>query len=44
MRMPIVSRILFCFVSAYLVVGAHIADYSRAHLFRSPLAAPCEVP
>ena len=32
MRMPIVSRILFCFVSIYLVVGAHIADYSRSHL------------
>jgi hypothetical protein len=32
MRMPIVSRILFCFVSIYLVVGAHVADYSRSHL------------
>jgi hypothetical protein len=33
MRMPLISRILFCFVSVYLVVGAHIADYSRTHLF-----------
>jgi len=33
MRMPLVSRILFCLVSVYLVVGAHIADYSRTHLF-----------
>jgi hypothetical protein len=33
MRMPLVSRILFCFVSVYLAVGAHIADYSRTHLF-----------
>jgi hypothetical protein len=33
MRMPVVSRILFCFVSVYLVIGAHIADYSRTHLF-----------
>ena len=32
MRMPIVSRVLFCFVSIYLVAGAHIADYSRSHL------------
>lgn len=32
MRMPLVSRILFCFVSLYLIVGAHIADYSRTHL------------
>jgi hypothetical protein len=32
MRMPIASRFLFCFVSVYLVVGAHIADYSRTHL------------
>jgi hypothetical protein len=32
MRMPLSSRILFCFVSLYLVVGAHIADYSRTHL------------
>ena len=32
MRMPFVSRILFCFVSLYLVVGAHVADYSRTHL------------
>jgi hypothetical protein len=32
MRMPLISRILFCFVSIYLVVGAHIADYSRTHL------------
>jgi hypothetical protein len=31
-RMPLVSRILFCFVSLYLVVGAHVADYSRTHL------------
>ncbi|MDE1175594.1 MAG: hypothetical protein PW789_03210 [Edaphobacter sp.] len=39
MRMPIVSRILFCFVSLYLVVGAHIADYSRTHLL-DPLWPP----
>ena len=32
MRMPLISRILFYFVSLYLVVGAHIADYSRTHL------------
>jgi len=32
MRMPLFSRVLFCFVSVYLVVGAHIADYSRSHL------------
>jgi hypothetical protein len=32
MRMPLVSRVLFCLVSVYLVVGAHIADYSRTHL------------
>jgi hypothetical protein len=32
MRMPFISRVLFCFVSIYLVVGAHIADYSRTHL------------
>ena len=32
MRMPLVSRVLFCFVSLYLVVGAHVADYSRTHL------------
>ncbi|WP_158821722.1 DUF6640 family protein [Granulicella sp. S156] len=32
MRMPLVSRVFFCFVSIYLVVGAHIADYSRTHL------------
>jgi hypothetical protein len=32
MRMPLVSRILFCFVSLYLIVGAHIADYSRTRL------------
>jgi tetrahydromethanopterin S-methyltransferase subunit C len=31
-RMPLVSRILFCFVSLYLVIGAHVADYSRTHL------------
>jgi hypothetical protein len=32
MRMPLVSRIIFYFVSIYLAVGAHIADYSRSHL------------
>jgi hypothetical protein len=32
MRMPLVSRVLFYFVSLYLVVGAHVADYSRTHL------------
>ncbi len=32
MRMPLLSRILFCFVSVYLAIGAHIADYSRTHL------------
>jgi hypothetical protein len=32
MRMPLISRVLFCFVSVYLVIGAHIADYSRTHL------------
>jgi hypothetical protein len=32
MRMPLVSRIVFCFISIYLVIGAHIADYSRTHL------------
>jgi hypothetical protein len=32
MRMPLISRILFCFVSVYLVIGAHIADYSHTHL------------
>ena len=32
MRMPLVSRVLFCFVSLYLVLGAHLADYSRSHL------------
>jgi hypothetical protein len=32
MRMPLVSRVLFCFVSVYLVIGAHIADYSHTHL------------
>jgi hypothetical protein len=32
MRMPMVSRVLFSFVSIYLVVGAHVADYSRTHL------------
>ncbi len=33
MRMPLVSRIVFYFLSLYLVVGAHVADYSRTHLF-----------
>jgi hypothetical protein len=32
MRMPLTSRILFCFVGLYLAVGAHIADYSHTHL------------
>lgn len=32
MQMPLVSRVLFCFVSAYLAIGAHIADYSRTHM------------
>ena len=31
MRMPPISRILFCFVSLYLVIGAHVADFSRTH-------------
>ena len=33
MRMPLVSRVIFYFVSLYLVVGAHVFDYSRTHLF-----------
>jgi hypothetical protein len=33
MRMPLVSRIIFCFVSIYLVIGAHLADYSGTHIF-----------
>jgi hypothetical protein len=41
MRMPRISRIFFSFVSVYLVVGAHIADYSRTHLLDPPLAATC---
>jgi hypothetical protein len=32
MRMPLTSRILFYCVSIYLVVGAHIADFSRTHI------------
>lgn len=32
MRMPNISRGIFYFVSIYLVVGAHVADYSRTHL------------
>ena len=31
MRMPLSSRIIFCFVSVYMIVGAHIADW-RTHL------------
>ncbi|WP_263381289.1 DUF6640 family protein [Granulicella arctica] len=32
MRLPLISRVVFYFVSVYLVVGAHVADYSRTHL------------
>jgi len=32
MRIPLVSRMLFCFVSLYLAIAAHVADDSRTHL------------
>jgi hypothetical protein len=32
MRVPLISRVIFYFVSIYLVVGAHVADFSRTHL------------
>ncbi len=32
MKMPIASRLIFYFVSIYLVLGSHIADWSSTHL------------
>ena len=33
MKMPIVSRVLFCIMGVWLPVGSHLADYGPTHIF-----------
>jgi hypothetical protein len=33
MRIPFISRIIFILLSEWMVVGAHLADYSKSHIF-----------
>lgn len=33
MQLPLTSRVLFTFTGLFLPIGAHLADYSRTHIF-----------